>query len=79
MLGYQYLELSVQGTLEQREPLPELLNFLINEVKQPFREPVELIRHFLLTIGHFLAPLQTIVLHYPDGARVPFHMLLFGD
>ena len=45
---------SLRGTLKQREPLPKLMNFSINEVRQPLRELVKLIHHFLLTIGHSL-------------------------
>ena len=35
-------------------PPPELMDFPINEVRQPLREPVKLMRHFLSTIGHSL-------------------------
>ena len=35
-------------------PPPELMDFPINEVRQPLREPVKLIRHFLSTIDHYL-------------------------
>ena len=65
----------LRGTLKQREPLPRLMNFLINEVRQPLCEPVKLICHFLLTIGHSLLHFKQL---YRITQLVPeFHFQCF--